>query len=345
MLTIQQLKERSRFIGASEVAAILGLDKYRSAWDVWALKTGKIEQTEHEYYTGDTLAAKVGSIDVLEMGRLLEGSALDMAERIVGKLLRDPAQLEFPSPSGLPLLSHPDALVEIDGRPVEAKTVGIMGPIYQEWGDSGTNDVPENYFVQGQAHMHCTMSKTCIYPVIFGGRPPGMYEVEFAPNFWDMVADRLSAFWRINVHGNIQPDCTPGIEFIKQIRREPNKCVNVPLDLYAEYDAMKFMASHFEELAGHAKARLLASLGDAEQGVCDFGVVTYLEQSRKGYMVQPSTFRMMRCKKNPETVELLEKVKNGIISSSWKQGKFAELTGSNGHEDAAAKTPNEGKTA
>ena len=53
-------------------------------------------------------------------------------------------------------------------------------------------------------------------------------------------------------------------------------------------------AEKAEKVEKAALANLLAVLGDAEIGECDIGNFTYREQSRKGYVVKPTTFRVPR---------------------------------------------------
>lgn len=39
------LKERKKSLGGSDMGAVLGLNKYRSPYTVWAEKTGRINRT------------------------------------------------------------------------------------------------------------------------------------------------------------------------------------------------------------------------------------------------------------------------------------------------------------
>ena len=42
-ITEKQLAARDSGLGSSEIAAILGRDPWRTAWDVWAVKTGRAD--------------------------------------------------------------------------------------------------------------------------------------------------------------------------------------------------------------------------------------------------------------------------------------------------------------
>ncbi|WP_291163394.1 YqaJ viral recombinase family protein [Gemmatimonas sp. UBA7669] len=68
-LTAAQLAERRTGLGASEVAAVLGLDRYKSPLDVWAEKTGRVVPES----SGDSGPAL--------MGQLLEPIVATLAQR------------------------------------------------------------------------------------------------------------------------------------------------------------------------------------------------------------------------------------------------------------------------
>jgi len=70
MITEEQLKQRENHVGSSDMAAIMGVDPWRSSADVWFEKTGKLkEQAETE---------------AMYLGNKLEGGVLDFAEEKLG---------------------------------------------------------------------------------------------------------------------------------------------------------------------------------------------------------------------------------------------------------------------
>ena len=68
-------ERRREFVGASEVAAILGLSPYSKPFDVWAVKKGIVEP-----FKGN---------EATRLGQTLESSILDHAEGVLGNLDRD----------------------------------------------------------------------------------------------------------------------------------------------------------------------------------------------------------------------------------------------------------------
>ena len=56
-LSLEQIKERTNYIGGTDCAAVLGLSRWRSPIEIWAEKTGLLESEDK----GDNLAIEVGT--------------------------------------------------------------------------------------------------------------------------------------------------------------------------------------------------------------------------------------------------------------------------------------------
>ena len=116
----------------------------------------------------------------------------------------------------------------------------------------------------------------------------------------ESVVGRCTAFWNDYVEKRIAPpDSLPSLEVAKRIRRVAKKIVTpseVPnlVELVHDFEEadtdLKANKKHQEQ----CKAALLTAMGDAEELRCDAGVYTYFEQSRKGYEVKPTTYRVLR---------------------------------------------------
>ena len=140
-ITAQQREERKAWLGSSDMAAIMGLDPWRTPADVWAEKTGRLEQQEET--------------SVMRRGNLLEGAILNFAEQELGKLTRN-VRSTVPE---LHLAANTDAVADYgdpqNRLPVEAKSVGLWGDAGDDWGQEGTDEVPERVIVQCHVHMRC----------------------------------------------------------------------------------------------------------------------------------------------------------------------------------------------
>jgi putative phage-type endonuclease len=287
-LSDEAIEERRKAIGASDVAAILGCSPWKSAWDVWADKTGKLEPWEGNEAT--------------RIGQYLENGVLDYAESKLGALARN---VRIPYVGG-PIVSTLDALTE-DGIPVEAKTAGMTGPLHGDWGDSLTDQIPEQYLCQVHAQLLCTEAEHAFLFALLSGRGIVQYQIERSDSLCESLATQLCDWWDRHVVRGIEPSRERAtMEVVKRLRRVPGKVVELTDDcewLLTTRERLKAEAKDIADRIEETDKILLLRLQDvdgnyAEEGVLSDGrSVTYYEQHRKGYTVEPASFRVLRVKK------------------------------------------------
>lgn len=283
-ITATQKSARMTGVGASEVAAVLGLDPYRSAYDVWAEKTGKLE------------AEKVDS-EAASLGNELEPLLLKRAAGLLGKPVV-PAPERFEAPNGV-MFAHLDGMVghALSGSDiVEAKSSMLEG----DWGEPGTHLVPERVAIQVQAQMFCADSS--VAHVIFAstkfglrGFRPELYRVERSLVLIDAIEEGVCNFWLRHVQKDIPPpQSLPTEEVYKRFRRTVGKTVTIADSLVRAYIDANEQAKQAEKAKESTKAALIAALGDAEVGESGIGTVFYKLQQRKGYTVAATEYRQLR---------------------------------------------------
>ncbi len=294
-ITETQREARRKHLGSSDVAAILGVDPFKNAYDVWLEKTGKVDGIEDN--------------QAMFAGRLFEAGVLKFAEKQLGKLIRN----QYRSAKNLPIGANIDALVVQGNEPVEAKTCGLYGPLREEWGEDGTDRVPDRVLVQAHVHMLCAERPVCHVAAFIGGRGFHLYHVPEDKELTEIITEKAVEFWEKNVQADIPPANTvPSLALIKRIRREPDLVTIVPDGLVQKWLDAQQAKKDAEKLCDAAQAELLAALGQAEAGDCSFGRVTYLEQSRSSIDVKAikeqmpdiaakyttsTTYRVLRFKK------------------------------------------------
>lgn len=264
MITAQQATARQQYAGSSDAAAIVGVDPYKSAADVFLEKTGQVTSFEGNEHT--------------ERGNLLEPVLLTWAERKLGKpLLRDRMHVDA---SGL-LCANFDALDGAEAS-IEAKTATDAA----EWGEEGSDEIPERHIVQ--AHMGFAVLpalRVCWVPVLLPGYRSldfRLYRVERNAQLADAIAERCREFMEKHVRLGIPPDdFRPSLEVLKRIRREPNKTVELPDALVDRLIVAKAAVKQAEGDCEAAQAAVLTALGDAERGTFSAGSLTYLPQTQK----------------------------------------------------------------
>ena len=284
MITEEQKTKRRESIGSSDASAIMGLDPYRSAADIWLEKTGKLKDVDD-------------STEQTDRGNYLEPALVAFAEHQLGPLTRavTAACHEFPA-----LTCNCDALLVETNSPIEAKSTVLS----EEWGEDGTDEVPPRVVIQTHEQMLCLGSDSAVawVPVILPGFRSfdlRMYKVKRDEELVQMIGMTCQSFWDNHVVKDIPPtDFRPSIEIIKRVRRLPNKIVPIEPALVVAYQAAHEQEKVAKAKKEQAQVAILAALQDAEAGDYLGGQVTYFEQSRKAYEVQATKFRVLRIKES-----------------------------------------------
>ena len=294
-ITELQRQQRRTHLGSSDMAAILGVDPWRNAYDIWMEKTGKVNDLPEN--------------EAMYLGTTLEDGVLKFAEDQLGKLIRNC----YRSAEGFPIASNIDAIVIKTNEPVEAKTGGLLGPLAEHWGDPGTDELPDRVIVQCHCHMLCINKEVCHVPALLGGKGFVMYHVNLDLELMGIIQDKSLEFWEDFVEKDIPPpDVIPSFAMAKRMKRIPKKTVKIEKVLVVNWQNAKESAKLAKEIKESAEAELLAALGDAEGGECDLGLLTYFEQCRRTVRARElrdaypeiyeqfeniSTFRVARLKK------------------------------------------------
>lgn len=294
MLTEAQRIERRRYIGSSDMAAILGLDPFKNAADVYYSKVHELEDRP--------------SADA-QAGRQLETAVLDWFANDTGfRLERDVFRVHK---NGVLAANH-DALV-IPEEPVdavqgaEAKTHALLSNRpSNEWGEAGTDEVPNHVLIQCQHQMVVSDLVEVFVPVLIAGRGFLRFLVPRNADICGIIEDRGAMFHAKHIVEREPPeDVAPSLDVVKAIRRQPNKTISLPpqvLHMAEVFDRASKARKDAEQYEDDVKAEIIAALGDAEAGEFeDGGTLTFMEQTRKAHQVKESTYRVLRIKRKKET--------------------------------------------
>jgi putative phage-type endonuclease len=287
--------DRTRSLGASDAAAVVGRDPWRTPADLWLEKTRRL---------GPALRPS----PAMEAGTFLETGILDWAAHALettlacrGWSLVHPA---FPE-----LSATLDAVCD-DGTLLEAKTAGLVGGAGEHlaaWGDAGTDDVPTHVLLQ----VHHQFAVAGAQPDWPAGRPPlrchvpallarrglVLFTIERSDVLVEALVERERQFWRDYVVADrCPPDSLPTLEVLTRIAREPTVMVTIPDAVVLEWQAAKARLKDAEAAEAAARRALLGALGTAEAGTCALGTVLYLERHRRAYEVPAATYRQLAWK-------------------------------------------------
>ena len=297
-ITAEQRAARVKCIGSSDMASILGVNPWRSAYDLWLDKKGLVEREPDD--------------ESRRLGTALENAALDEAELRLGSLDRN-VFAELPE---IHLGANVDAILRASGEPVEAKTSGIAGPLYGQWGEEGTDQVPDMYVIQAHVHMMCTKKEVCHLLALLGGLGARLYRINLQADIRTIIEQAAVGFWK-SVDSDTPPeDSKPSLEVLKRVRRTTDRIAHVDPMLVAEYQGACAAVKEAETKKDQAQAALLAADPAAE--AFDFGDAkkwySFFSQQRTNVdskalqadhpdiwaqYAKTSTFRMLRLTNKP----------------------------------------------
>ena len=195
------LEARQQGIGGSDVAALVGLSKWDTPYSVYRSKVEPIsdedaEEKEYQYW-----------------GTVLEDVvAKEYAKRSGNKVQRVNVQMAHPDHPFMTAnidraVVNPDIAGNVrwkEGRlttdkVLECKTSNAFAA--GDWGDTGTDDVPDYYLIQCQWYLGITQAETVDLAVLIGGSDFRTYTIgrnddliedlqEVAADFWELVEKR-----------------------------------------------------------------------------------------------------------------------------------------------------------
>ena len=177
--------DRTKFLGASEAGAVLGISPYRTPFRVWQEKVGLVLPDP------PGIPARAGNA--------LENLVLDLFQEETGKMVSY-RQEEFEDDEYPFLKCHVDGLAD-SGEIVEAKTTGSD----KGWGEPGTDQIPQVYLAQVTVQMYLAGLRIAYVPVLIGREDFRIYKVERDEELEKLILPRLVKFWTENVEKKIAP--------------------------------------------------------------------------------------------------------------------------------------------
>jgi putative phage-type endonuclease len=249
---IQAQPDRTKFIGGSDVAAILGISPWRSAVDLWLDKiTPRVEN-------GQNAAAK-------RRGSRLEPYIRDMIQEEHGlKIVR--MNQRYIDTDIRFLAAEIDA--ETDEENIEIKTVHPFKA--KEWGEHETDQLPIHYVAQAQHGLGVTGRKVCrVFALIGDELKP--YVVERDDELIEVMRTKSAEFWNRYVLPKVQPPIDfqhkDVMETLKRMYPGTDGTV-IEADVMHEhwravYETASEMVKKYEGIVDGAKAHLLFEMGNA----------------------------------------------------------------------------------
>ncbi len=282
---------------ASVAGALLGVHPYSTAYGLWLLKKGLIHEDPEE--TGP-----------MRRGRLLEPVAVQMLredrpqwmieEYPIGYYYRDPAARIGATPDVFATNEH--------GKPgiVQLKSVE-PGVFRREWKtESGMIEPPLWIVVQAILETYLTGREwAAVAPLVVGfGLELPIIDIPIHAGIFERIKLEVDGFWkRIEEGRNYDPDYGRDGSLIAQLYPRDD---GTEIDLRGDnrlpdlLDEREVISSNIKELTSRKTiidCEIKEKIGEASLGRLAGWTVSLKLQQRKGFIVEPTEFRVLRVKR------------------------------------------------
>jgi len=247
--------DRMRGIGGSDAPAIFGLSPWRTPVDVYMEKIGEAPQIE------DTPA--------MYWGRVLENVlAEEYARRTNARLRRvNRAIVHREHPF---LIGHIDREVVANERGPGVLEVKTAGRLTDEWGEPGTDEVPEHYLVQVQHYLAVTGRTWADLAVLFlTEREFRIYHVPRDEELVKVILAEEIRFWREHVEPQVPPP-PRSLDDLRRLwpRHTPGSISVASPEITAAAEQLAALRGQIKALEARADELLFAiqqAMADAEE--------------------------------------------------------------------------------
>lgn len=245
------LKARTTGVGGSDVAAILGLSKWKTALQVYQEKRGEIEPQADN--------------DAMRWGRYLEpvvrqayADETGNEVRVLDQLVRQPIYEH--------MIANLDGFVVPKAGPsrvFEAKTARTS----DGWGEAGSDEIPQPYLLQVQHYMEVTGFEVADVAVLIGGSDFRLYEVPADRELQERLIDAEAEFWERVTKGEPPEPVTYADAQARFGRSSKAGAILADAELQAavqQLRELKTQAKHLELAEEQWKAVVMKAMGDSD---------------------------------------------------------------------------------
>jgi hypothetical protein len=284
---------RRNVIGASEIAALVGVHEYLTYYGLWAHKAGKLPPDEDN------------DNGAMERGRRLEPVAVDML-RDRNPTWRVEAPRSHYADHTFGIGCTPDVLAEHPERGLGLIQIKSVAPriFAGTWrADTDTVTPPIWIVIQALMEQHLTGAKWAAVAALVVDHEIDLHLVEVPshPGIVENLKTEALRFWEMVLQGR-QPDPDfkrDGAIIRELLKKDDGTEIDLAGDnelpaLLDQREEVMALAKAYDEQAKALSARLLHRLGNASLGRFPGGYISAKTINKAAYTVKPSSYRQLR---------------------------------------------------
>jgi putative phage-type endonuclease len=302
------LAARKQDVTASDASALLGIHPYKTAFELWAEKTGRKPDAEDN--------------EVFRRGRALEYVAIDfLREDYPDWKITHSYNNRYFRDTDARIGATPDAFVRIPDRKgtgiIQIKSASDFS--MKNWRDPETKEIVPPTYVAVQAIIEATLTGAsyAFVALIVSGHTLTLHppiEIPLHLDLMNRVRREVADFWRLTESGS-HPDADwkRDGELLEQLYQPDGRVLDLRADnslpgLLDEKATLAEQKSAIEKRQKEIKAELLDKMGLADPSaktsdpttdvarIADGRSITAKRQHRDGYTVKPTSFMDVRVK-------------------------------------------------
>jgi putative phage-type endonuclease len=274
---------RKKGIGGTDISAIVGLNPHKTKLDVWLDKTGqKEDQPDNEN---------------MWWGREMEPVLAKRYEKETARKIVVPPATILPAthPKSQWYKGSPDALFVPEWREIKSSNISVIksegGVDFktsgrpQDWGEPGTDEVPEHYLIQAEWYMGLTGAQWWDIAVLLMGfaRKFAIYRINRDNGLIEMLTEAGKKFWTDHVLTGTPPEIDgskSATEYLKKKYPFDSGPMLEPTDeeilaIVTDYQVTRRVLKQTEDYEAVLANRLKSFIGDAAGMQGSWGKITW----------------------------------------------------------------------
>lgn len=256
MSRAEWLMERTKGIGGSDSGIVLGLNKYKTPFELWLEKTGRVTPEEIDS-------------EAIYWGNQMEDVVAHEFMKRTGKKVHNDNFMHF-HPEHPFIFANVDRLLYGEPAVLECKTASAH--LSKLWQD---DEIPDTYLTQVQHYLGVTGLDHAYIAVLIGGNRFVYKEIQRDDDLIKMIFDSEVKFWNDYVIADVAPplDGTSAAEkYLKEKYERAADEKEIILsddskDLLAEYMQLKGTLKPLEDRQKEIENLIKSQLKDAEKGI------------------------------------------------------------------------------
>lgn len=294
---IAWLKERKAGIGGSDVAAVLGINPYRTPLDVYLDKTNpnvEDKPISDSAYWGTLLEDQVANEFSRRTGMKVQRVNQSLQQNFMHKLTHMQGWTNLPTNwaranidravinpnlAKTVRIAKPGSKFESKGLVLttdtilECKTASLR--MSTEWGPSqeeeivagnveSEHEIPMYYETQVQWYMAITGAKTAYVAVLIGGQDFRIYKVDRDEDLIQTIIERCADFWLNHVLAGVPPEATSAADVRKLYQKDDGELEEATNEQAADIGELRNLRAQIKELQDQEKAvasKVIAAIG------------------------------------------------------------------------------------